>query len=233
MKKISVIKNILPALLLSLFVSACNNNVKYTVEQKQLNISDSLVTVQVGYIEMTSSSKEINEWLGTINASVYNDIIARKDTVARYSELDRKRFNESWPPYELIVTDTVYLSNRNIVSVLYSIYSFTGGAHGMTTFIGYNYDIPNMKIITAKEIFRPEATAEINKLLSGYFKDPYNCFMSKPTLEQASAVNFAFESVIFTYEQYILGPYACGPATVTVPVEPLKKYMLQELNLGI
>lgn len=219
--------------ILALFMVSCNKRSDYVITQKQIDTTDSLVTVQANYIEITSASKKVNQWLDSINTAVYTNIMAQKDTIAKYSAEDRKQFKESWPPYELMVGDTVYLSNKNIVSVLYTIYTFTGGAHGMTQFVGYNYDMVQMKELTAKEIFKPEATAEINKLLAEYFKDPDNCFMSKPTLEQVSAVNLAFESVIFTYEQYILGAYACGPATVTVPIEPLKKYLTRELNLGI
>lgn len=233
-RKLTSAKKIIPLVfILAFFMVSCNKRSDYVITQKKIDTTDSLVTVQANYIEITSASKEVNQWLDSINNAVYTNITARKDTIAKYSAEDRKRFKESWPPYELMVGDTVYLSNKNIVSVLYTIYTFTGGAHGMTQFAGYNYDMVQMKELTAKEIFKPEATAEINKLLADYFKDPDNCFMSKPTLEQASAVNLAFESVIFTYEQYILGAYACGPATVTVPIEPLKKYLTRELNLGI
>lgn len=221
-------------IILALLTISCNSKkIEYTLQHKSINTSDSLITVQASYIQLSSMSPKVNRWMDSINKAIYNNIIERKDTIAKYSLADRVNFKESRPPYDLAIADTIYLSNNNIISILYTIYSFTGGAHGITQFIGYNYNIEQMKEITVNEIFKKDATPKINQLLADYFKDSYNCFTTKPTLQEVSAVNLAFESVVFTYQQYILGPYSCGPATITVPLEPLKDYIAVSLNLGL
>ncbi|MEG0517731.1 MAG: DUF3298 and DUF4163 domain-containing protein [Bacteroidales bacterium] len=219
--------------ILFVFAASCSHKVDYTVQQKQFTVSDSLITVKADYLEISSTSPKLNTWLDSINNAIYNNIIAQKDTIRKFSTEDRMRFRESWPPYELMVLDTVYLKNSNILSVLYTTYSFTGGAHGMTSFVGYNYDMVNQKELGVKDLFKPNTTEEINKILAEYFTNPDNCFASRPTLQLASAVNLAFESFVFTYEQYVLGAYACGPATVTVPYIILEKYLTNPLNLEL
>lgn len=233
MKKHISFKLAITAVLFTVIAASCNHKIDYTVQQKNLNISDSLITVKADYLEITSTSPDMNKWLDSINKAIYSNIIAQKDTIAQFSKDYRIRFNESWPPYELMVLDTVYLKNSTILSVLYTTYSFTGGAHGMTSFVGYNYDIVNQKELLVKDLFNPNATEEINQALAMYFTNPDNCFASQPTLQQVSAVNLAFESFIFTYEQYVLGAYACGPTTVTVPYIVLEKYLINPLNLGL
>lgn len=231
--KFSSSATLIGSLALSFLFGSCSGQPEYAIQQKEMNTTDSLISVQASYLEFSSPSPELNTWFAGINAAIYHNLTAQKDTISYYSAEDPRRLEEiSWPPYELMMTDTVYLANKNLISVLYTTYSFTGGAHGMTEFAGHNYDLVNRKELTVQDLFKPEATTQINKLLAEYFQNPDNCFSDQPTLEQATAVNLGVESVIFTYAQYVLGPYACGPATITLPLAAIKPFLLMDLNLS-
>ena len=128
--------------------------------------------------------------------------------------------------YELQVGDSVFMANDQYVSVRLIVYTFTGGAHGITNFYTFNYDVQNQKFLTNQEILNYTNETQINTQLKANFKNPEGCFTTDPTLKDVTAVNFNKNSVCFTYGQYVLGAYACGVAEVAVPRTALKNDLL-------
>ncbi|MFR7876763.1 MAG: hypothetical protein ACLU4J_10480 [Butyricimonas paravirosa] len=49
------------------------------------------------------------------------------------------------------VGDSVFIANDQYVCVRLIIYTFTGGAHGITNFYTFNYDVQNQKFLTNQE----------------------------------------------------------------------------------
>ena len=128
--------------------------------------------------------------------------------------------------YELQVEDSVFMATAQYISVRLTTYTFTGGAHGMTNFYTFNYDVKNQKLLSNQEILNYANEAQINAQLKANFKNPENCFTMEPTLEEVTAINFNETSVCFTYSHYVLGAYACGIPEVTVPRTALKGELL-------
>ena len=118
------------------------------------------------------------------------------------------------------------MANARYVSVRLMVYTFTGGAHGITNFYTFNYDVQNQKFLTDQEVLNYVNEAQINAQLKANFKNPEGCFTTDPTLKDVTTVNFNKKSVCFTYGQYVLGAYACGVAEVTVPRAALKNDLL-------
>ncbi len=135
-------------------------------------------------------------------------------------ELDMER--PAWR-YELMVEDSVFMVTPDFVSVRLTVYEFRGGAHGMTAFHSFNYDVKNQKLLTNEEILDYGKSAVVDAGLKANFENPDGCFNLEPTLADATVVNVTPESLCFTYEQYVLGPYACGVAEVEVPRATLKE----------
>lgn len=149
-----------------------------------------------------------------------------KETVA---SLDSAGMKQS-APYELIIQDSVFLADRSYISVRLLSYELTGGAHGITNFFSVNYDVRNQKFLETKDILDMNKAAEINALLKARLQDPGQCFtMEAPTVENLSALNITRHSLEFTYAQYILGPYSCGTATISIPRKDLKDVLLIRL----
>jgi len=128
--------------------------------------------------------------------------------------------------YELMIEDSVFMATDRYISVRLRTYTFTGGAHGMTNFYTFNYDVKNRKLLSNREVFNYVNEAQINSQLKANFKNPEHCFTTDPTLKDVTAINFNATSVCFTYAQYVLGAYACGVAEVTVPKTALKEELL-------
>ncbi len=124
--------------------------------------------------------------------------------------------------YELFISDTVYMASDKFISVLVEAYEYFGGANGNTNYYALNYDIKNNKFITNNDLLDHNKSREINALLKTYLKDPEHCYtFEKPRLDISSAINFSPNSLEVTYGKYILGPGACGPITISVPLEKL------------
>ena len=130
--------------------------------------------------------------------------------------------------YELQISDSVFVANDRYVSIRLTVYTFSGGAHGITDFYTFNYDVQNQKFLSNQEILNFSNEAQIDARIKANFKDPENCFTTDPTLKNVSVINFNAKSVCFTYAQYVLGAYACGVAEVTVPRSSLKDDLLIE-----
>lgn len=121
-------------------------------------------------------------------------------------------------PYQLFITDSVFLADENYISVLVSAYEMLGGANGITNFYGVNYNVKTQKFLDKKDILNYDKAGDINALLKENLKDPDKCYtFEAPTVENFTAINFTLHHVEFTYAKYILGPGSCGPVTIAVP----------------
>lgn len=160
---------------------------------------------------------KLNELIDSLQSSLKSEadtffMAFRSDTA------NRPIFN-----YELYVTDSVYMADKHYISLRVLTYTFTGGAHGMTNFYAFNYDVEKRQFLQPAQLLDMKKSAEIDALLKKNFKNPEGCFTEVPTLSNGyTAFNFSSDSVYFTYPQYVLGPYSCGYAQVSIPRTELK-----------
>ena len=121
---------------------------------------------------------------------------------------------------ELLVKDTVFSATPELISVRYTVYEYTGGAHGNTTNMAFNYS-PKEKRFLAKEELFTVGNAVVDSLLQGNFSNADSVYYALPTLNEAS-VNIAGEEAVFIYDRYVLGPYSAGEVEIRLPLESLK-----------
>ena len=126
-------------------------------------------------------------------------------------------------PFELYIRDSVFQADENFFSILVSAYQMLGGANGVTHFYGINYQVKTKHFLSPKEILNFDKKQEINALLKTYLKDPEKCYtFADPTIDNLTALNLTPSSVEFTYAKYILGPGACGPLTISIPLNKMQ-----------
>lgn len=123
--------------------------------------------------------------------------------------------------------------NGNILSLLFTDYAFTGGAHGSTISSTYNYDLASNKEINLSDIFKPGS--DYLNFLSDYCLEDIrrqNALMGMDSIEDMvkSGVdplipeNFArfllsADSLIIRFDQYQVGPGAAGSYNVRIGYE--------------
>jgi hypothetical protein len=129
-----------------------------------------------------------------------------------------------------------YYSGK-ILSLSFTDYTFTGGAHGSTISETYNYDLVNKKEIRLSDIFK--SGSDYLKFVSDYcFEDikKQNTLMGmdpmedmiKPGVDPSVPENYARfllteDSLIIRFDQYQVGPGAAGSYTVRIGYEKFKE----------
>lgn len=217
--------------LILLACGACKKEIR--LETKQIHETDKTDLWDIQITRPTFSSTEASV---EKSCAVYNDEITglvngihaafmeqAKETVSGLDSIGEKPV----APYELYITDSVFLADQNYISVLVSSYEILGGANGNTNFYGVNYNVKTQKFLDKKEILNYDKAAEINALLKENLKDPDHCYtFDVPTVENFNALNFTLHTVEFTYAKYVLGPGSCGYVTISVPRSKLKDMLM-------
>ncbi|MEG1617887.1 MAG: DUF4163 domain-containing protein [Bacteroidales bacterium] len=170
--------------------------------------------------ELNKQCIPLNEAIGALLGGLEDSL--KTDATALFASLEADSISRPLWKYQLFVTDSVFLATERFISVRLTAYTFTGGAHGMTRFYAFNYDVKNQKLLTPEEILNYKQQAAIDKQIQSHFRNPEGCFDKQPTLPLASVINLNDREVCFTYEHYILGAYYCGTAEVNVPLDKLK-----------
>lgn len=210
------------ALILALSVVACKKEIKLDVKQiketdktTEWNIITNRPAFSTTETEIEKSCVKINDEItGLVNGIKAAFQEQAKEQNASLDSIGQKQVG----PYELFITDSVFLADENYISVLMSAYEMLGGANGITNFYGINYNVKTQKFLDKKDILNYEKASDINTLLKENLKDPDKCYtFEAPTIENFTALNFTLHTVEFTYAKYILGPGSCGPVTISVP----------------
>jgi hypothetical protein len=204
-------------------VQACESSApRVSIEQvKDADQADDW-RIEVQYPVFSSSDPATDKSLRVLNGQVAAYVSVLEDSLKIEAHEVFEGFkNDNLPRpewvYEFGVRDSVFTANSGYISLRLSVYRYTGGAHGMTNYVAFNYDVEKQKMLTTAEILNIDETDAINGLMKAYFENPSQCFDTDPTLDVVSSVNFSPEAVCFLFEQYVLGAYTCGPAEVTVP----------------
>ena len=183
--------------------------------------------ITTNYPLFSSQDQAVMQSCKVLNKAIQSKITQLKDSIQREANtfFQTRPTSASDRPewkYELIVQDSIFMANERFVSLRLEVYTYTGGAHGMTYFLAFNYDVQQKKLLTKEELLPPKDIARVNTLLKKYFQNPEQCFSADPTWQLTSCVNFNDSVYCLTYEQYTLGAYACGYAQVNIPRKELK-----------
>lgn len=217
-----------------LFFTACKHTVKIEVQtQKQVDTTEHL-NVNITQSVFSSTDPQVGKSCDVLNTrmrylvdSLEKSLKMEADTF--YTRMVKEGMERPIWNFELYVEDSVFMANPDYISVRVTVYTFQGGAHGMTEFYAFNYDVKKQQLQTPQQILDFKRSKEINELLKKNFVNTDSCFTEIPTLENGfTALNVNSESVCFTYPQYVLGPYSCGYAQVSIPRVELKGMMLKE-----
>ena len=139
---------------------------------------------------------------------------------------------------ELQTDFSIPLLSSKYASILFSYYSFTGGAHGNTTTSSYNYDFENKKKIELKDLFAENynylkfisdyCIEDIRKQNEdqGYTPD-MNWISGGASPDQANFKTFLIteNSLIILFDPYQVAPYAWGIVAVNIPFSKFKENM--------
>ncbi|MDE5638423.1 MAG: DUF4163 domain-containing protein [Odoribacter sp.] len=217
-----------------LLLFACQSAAKIEVQTQRRVETTGNLDVNIARSIFTSANPETGKSCDILNAKVRNliDSIEKKlalqaDTF--YSGMARDGMVRPAWNFEFYADDSVFMVHPDYISLRVRTYIFQGGAHGMTEFYAFNYDVKRRQLQSPTQILDFRKYREINEILKKNFTNPDHCFTEIPTLENGfTALNLSAEAVCLTYPQYVLGPYSCGYAQVNLPRAELKDILLNK-----
>ena len=228
---------ILTFLAAAFLLAGCHKEIKLEVKQMHEMDKNNLVAFTIDRPLFSTTEPAVEESCVVFNDSITKFIDLQKNEVkaqAKEFKMAMDSLGEQMVgPFELIVKDSVYMADENYISVRLLTYTFTGGAHGMTNFYGFNYNVKTKKFLNNSEILNDNKTPQINDLLKAHLQNPDSCFTDTPTVENFTTLNFTRHSVDFTYAQYILGPYSCGYTTIAIPSHKMKGLMSINVDAAV
>jgi hypothetical protein len=133
-------------------------------------------------------------------------------------------------PWEVSTTGRVVFQNDKVVSIALENYSFTGGAHPNTFFMGLNFDPRTGKKLEFENCFADRGRLE--QLLLAKFRR-FHKLSDREDLNEAgffwdrpfylpNYFSFQRDGVLFIYNNYEAAPYAVGRTELMVPYAELK-----------
>ncbi|WP_303983399.1 DUF3298 and DUF4163 domain-containing protein [Niallia circulans] len=132
--------------------------------------------------------------------------------------------------FEYITNYQVKYNQNNKLSILFSDYQFTGGAHGNTVITTYNFDLKSGKLLTLDD-FLPskEHYGKVTTYAIAYMKKHPEIFFADPEeftdFKVTNETNFylADNGIVLIFQQYEVAPYASGNPSIFIPPSVFSK----------
>jgi len=209
------------------------NNLQFSVVS--ISQTDSFYNIQVEYPQFKNVDPAFNQ---KISELITGEIDAFKKDSKDNWEARRATAPPENPvpenpttPFDFIASWTPTQLNNKYLSFVINIYSFSGGAHGITEVNAFNYDVAKKKEITMTDFLNssPQSLEKLSQLAaqevtsqlesSGVQIDDNLKQMiqqgTQPTSDNYNNFNFNYNSLIIYFEQYQVAPGYIGPVTIT------------------
>lgn len=140
-------------------------------------------------------------------------------------------------PYELIISHDVTYPSPRVASILWNVWSYTGGAHGLLDIVAGNYDRSNGYPLLLEDLFvDPDlAVLQFSKVARRMLAEPDegaedgSGIPDEMLMAGTEPVEDNFHTFIVTpggvrlhFQPYQVAPWAAGPQTVDVSLDDLK-----------
>jgi hypothetical protein len=223
LKKISIISIILIILGVSLQTNAKNSPLKPQIKTQNYNQENKKEkwAINVQYPKITSKN--------TSHAKDFNQRIkklAMTQVTAFNALFLEEQVEVSSAPYDLnIAFDITYLS-ANLISVLFTESSYSGGAHGNKESFSLNYDLKIGKILTLPNIFKKNtpfidiiSRESIQQILKKQGNNTAKEWVEEGAgkhIKNFTTWNITPIGLMMTFDPYQVASYAAGDFTTTI-----------------
>lgn len=149
---------------------------------------------------------------------------------------------EDMPPpyiYELNVSYETDMPTDRVASIVWRVWTYTGGAHGQLAIVSNNYDLtngfpllledlfidPQLALLEFSKVSRKvlaQQDAEKDAESSDNFMDEMLRAGTEPTEENFATFSILPDGMRLYFQPYQVAPWAAGPQTVDVPLDDLK-----------
>ena len=182
-----------------------------TVTEKGLNVS-----VRYPVLRIAAIDEDIQDWAQQTVAAF----------ISEFSEMPSDRV------YELKATYRIIRASPKVLSVIWDVWNFTGGAHGNLDIVAFVYDAGSGQPLELRDLFEDEQGA-LN-LLSVLSYDKLPAMLgdmadeemiksgTSPDLDNFTCVTPTPEGVRVFFQPYQVAPWAAGPQEVDISLQELQ-----------
>jgi Protein of unknown function (DUF3298)/Deacetylase PdaC len=150
------------------------------------------------------------------------------DEMAREEAAATQGAKSSRPPNSLSVNYEVTAADKDFISVLFTFFEYSGGAHPNTTTESFNYDLNRNAPVRLADLFTPNSN--YLKVISDYSVrelkklDTVSSVENGagPKIENFHSWNITPNGLKITFDPYQVGPYVAGAHEAVVPYSVLK-----------
>ena len=237
--KISILKKIIPALLILVMIISCKSEVK-PITFKTEDIKEAFeADISVSYDKAIGNGENAK----AINKTIVQELLKTLPTTENYTTLkaavigfDKEfkafitAFEDEKQTWSLNIETEVLYQTPELISVAISTYSDTGGAHGNDSIQFLNFKPSNGEQYTNADIF--EDLEGFNKIAESYFLEAVkpkdesisDYFFGK-SFQLPKNISFNEEGIILLYNVYEIASYSQGYTEFVIPMEVAKPFL--------
>jgi len=112
-------------------------------------------------------------------------------------------------------------NERGIFSLSLTVYSFTGGAHGMTIVKSLTFDVASGQQYELSDLFKPnsEYVSKLSSIIAGKIKD-WETLLLEPftTIRTDQDFYLADHALVIYFQLYEISPYVAGFPYFPIPI---------------
>ena len=184
----------------------------------------------------TDISEKINEKLKSIisESIVYGDSINEQLPLEAQIDsfnLQYKSFKNEFPDapmiWEIQVDGEVLYQSPELITIALTIYSNTGGAHGISTITLVNFDPVSGENLQPLNLFNNlTAVSDLAKLVfDKQIEGKESDYFNSGNFELPKNIGLSDDGVLFLYNVYEIAPYSTGISEFTIPFDELESYL--------
>jgi hypothetical protein len=220
-----------------LFINYKEVKQNQTVKIEDKKITDSTKPFKIDIIypyiaDLPEFNQKIDELIQK-NISDFKEISTENDNAVK--QIDPESYAKYPRQYDLNVGYNKGEVDKNIISIVFEVYSFTGGAHGATNFFPINYDVKNKKDIKLTDLYKEQpdylqkisdfCIKDLTKQITAGLGAGNEEYLDKNWIARGAgplAENFGTflineNNIVFYFPQYQVASYAQGDFKVIMP----------------
>lgn len=239
-KTLFLLKKIIYLLLVSLVVTACNEDIKLSFETQHIDKSaDAVISIKYPKAIGTKLvAEKINQKIEHVIANEMNmaetteNDMSIKDAVAQFDDeykTFKKDFQDTSQKWEVKVDGKVLYESLEVITISLQSYIDTGGAHGNSRLTYLNFNPETGALLEEDDIISNQS--KFKAVAEKAFKDQTKPVDPDETIEDfffgedfqlPSNMGFTKAGLVLLYNNYEIASYAQGATKIILPYEVVK-----------
>lgn len=214
----------------------------FSVQHTVIKANEGILSINIAvpYFEGFKNSDEINRQIRNIVADFIGEIRAVSKSLEEYKNELIESGEEPFDWETTLLINYDYSRNGDILSVKLDVYSYLGGAHGMSYIYPITMNTKTGEIYTFKDLFKENTNSDeniTNRILKEIEKNPDMYFedYKETIIDKDGQYNYYIDGdkLVIYFDLYDIAPYAAGMPTFTIDAGEIKALLKDEVYNSI